>query len=187
MKSVSFPLEGHDRSSCLCSQGITRSLESCGSSRSPPYLPWVDPCLWTLDPQRYPAENPCLFIPLFSPGSQWNGEYLSSIYNTINVKEGGETFMCWDKQALSFYSEGSCDFLKVTQRIKSLISFWLQHVTHQAYLCACAGKQVLCSTHWTKKQHRHTSCGLLQRPKEAPMSTPLSGIVLCVGGKLYGY
>lgn len=67
MKSVSFPLEGHDWSSCLCSQGITRSLEPCGSSRSPPYLPWIDPCLWTLDPQSYPGENPCLFIPYSLP------------------------------------------------------------------------------------------------------------------------
>lgn len=71
MKSVSFPLEGHDGSSCLCSQGTPRSLESCGSSRSPPYLPWIDPCLWTLDPQRYPGENPCLFIPYSLPEVEW--------------------------------------------------------------------------------------------------------------------
>lgn len=43
MEWVSFPLEGHHWSSCLCPQGITRSLEMCVTSLSPPYLPQIDP------------------------------------------------------------------------------------------------------------------------------------------------
>lgn len=58
MESVSFPVERHGWFSCLCFQGITKSLELCVSSRSPPYLPRIDHYLWTLDPQKYPGENP---------------------------------------------------------------------------------------------------------------------------------
>lgn len=36
-------------------------------SLSPQYPPWIDHCLWTLDPQRYPGENPCFFIPYSLP------------------------------------------------------------------------------------------------------------------------